>query len=395
MTESGPAGTTATGAAAAVDEARAAAVEEATADMGVAAARTAVGEHLGVRPEGPDVVSHLFAADVPGYRGWHWSVTLAEVPDGPVTVSEVVLLPGGDALVAPVWVPWQERIRPGDLGPGDLLPVDPDDSRLVPAYLQSDDPAIEEVAVEVGLGRTRVLSREGRLDAAERWREAHGPSSDMARSAPGHCGTCGFFVSLAGSLRGGFGVCANEYTPADGAVVSVEFGCGAHSDVDSSVAGSPVHVSALVYDDGVDLEKVSPAAAEETGAPATGGVADAAPDGDDSTDVGAAPAAAADVADAPVPVVADEIADAPAGETAEVETALGGDPTVDGTAEVSADEVVAVDDVAADEVAVGEVAVGEGAAEVSAGGVEAGGVEAVGDSAEGAAAGSADRGVTS
>ena len=124
----------------------------------------------------------------------------------------------------------------------------------MPGYVASDDPAVEEVARELGLGRERVLSREGRELAAERWHDGpHGPGSDMARSAPGPCGTCGFFLPLAGSLRAAFGVCGNAYAPADGAVVAVGFGCGAHSDVRVE-ATSPVAVAELVYDDGVDLE---------------------------------------------------------------------------------------------------------------------------------------------
>ncbi|WP_214364623.1 DUF3027 domain-containing protein [Pseudonocardia sp. H11422] len=239
----------------AVALARSAAIDEASTEIGPDAAVESVGEHLESRLESDNTLTHFFAARHAGYRGWRWAVTLACAGEGePVTVSEVVLLPGPDALVAPTWVPWNERVRPGDLGVGDLLPTDPDDDRLVPAHLASDDPAVEEVAVEIGLGRTRVLSREGRLDAAQRWQDGpHGPSAPMAKAAPGTCGTCAFFVPLAGSLRAGFGVCANEYSPADGKVVSVEFGCGAHSDVVVE-GGSPVHVSALVYDDGVDLE---------------------------------------------------------------------------------------------------------------------------------------------
>jgi len=238
----------------AVEQARAAAVEEAAADLGRVAAATAVGEHLDVISEDDGAVTHQFAAEQVGYRGWRWSVTLAG--GDPVTVSEVVLLPGVDALVAPAWVPWEQRIRPGDLGIGDLLPTAPDDERLVPGYVQSDDPAVEEVATEIGLGRQRVLSREGREEAATRWHEGpHGPGSDMARSAPGQCATCGFFLPLAGSLRASFGVCGNGYAPADGAVVEVGFGCGAHSDVQVEQI-SPVAVAELVYDDGVDMELV-------------------------------------------------------------------------------------------------------------------------------------------
>ena len=237
--------------------ARAAAVEAAAFDVGPDEAEAAVGEHLEGVAEDPDSLTHYFAARQGGYRGWRWSVTLScGGPDAPVTVDEVVLLPGADALVAPAWVPWEHRVRAGDLGVGDLLPTTDGDDRLVPAYLGSDDPAVEEVAVEIGLGRIRVLSREGRESAAQRWQEgSHGPATDMARAAPGPCGTCGFFLPLAGSLRAGFGVCGNEYGPADGSVVAVGFGCGAHSDVQVEPM-SPVAVAELVYDDGVDLEPV-------------------------------------------------------------------------------------------------------------------------------------------
>jgi hypothetical protein len=175
-------------------------------------------------------------------------------PDEPITVSETVLLPGPDALVAPAWVPWQERVRAGDLGVGDLLPTDPDDIRLVPGYLESDDPEIEETAYEIGLGRPRVLSREGRTEATERWRDGdHGPRTDMAKAAPSTCVTCGFYLPLAGSLSAAFGACANELAPADGAVVHAEYGCGAHSDVEAD-NGPIAPIADLVYDDGVELE---------------------------------------------------------------------------------------------------------------------------------------------
>ena len=209
--------------AAAVDVARAAAVEVAGAQ---------VGAHIGTRAEGERVVTHSFEATVPGYSGWYWAVTVARVSRSKaVTVDEVVLLPGEAALLAPAWVPWSERLRPGDLGPGDLLPAELDDWRLVPSYVASDDPAVEEVAFEVGLGRARVLSREARLDVAERWYAGDGgPETAMARNAPGRCGTCGFLLPIAGSLRAGFGVCGNEMAAADGRAVSVEHGCGAHSE---------------------------------------------------------------------------------------------------------------------------------------------------------------------
>ncbi|PXY30969.1 DUF3027 domain-containing protein [Prauserella muralis] len=232
----------------AVELARDAAVQDAGAEY--------VGEHVDVEHEDAVSATHLFASTLPGYRGWRWSVTVAVADqDAPVTVSEVVLTPGPDALVAPRWVPWERRVRPGDLGVGDLFPSDADDPRLVPAYLASDDPQVEEVAREAGLGRHRVMSRYGRQEAATRWyRGEFGPRSDMARSAPDTCGTCGFYLQLGGSLRGAFGVCGNEISPADGHVVHTEYGCGAHSEIEVEVTSS-VPVAELVYDDSLlDME---------------------------------------------------------------------------------------------------------------------------------------------
>ena len=233
---------------AAVELARAAAQEEAGAER--------IGDHVGVIAEDEVSATHLFEAEHAGYRGWNWAVTVAFAgPGTPLSVSEVVLLPGDEALVAPDWVPWHERVRAGDLGVGDLLPAPEDDPRLAPGYVASDDPAVEEVALEVGLGRVRVLSREGVLDAAQRWHSGDfGPRSEMARSAPAHCGTCGFYQRVAGSLGAAFGICANELTPADGHVVHVEYGCGAHSEVEVE-GGSAIPVADVVYDDAVlDVE---------------------------------------------------------------------------------------------------------------------------------------------
>ncbi|SSC24468.1 Protein of unknown function DUF3027 [Klenkia terrae] len=221
---------------AAVETARTAAVE-------VAGLAAEVGEHLGTSREAvPDpavlgeVLTHTFAAQLPGYVGWHWAVTLAHVPgDEHVTVDEVVLLPGEDALLAPSWVPWHERIRPGDLSVGDVLPVTEDDPRLVPSYLADDDSAADPagmvVAQEIGIGRERVLSAEGRREALARWSTGEwGPTAAIARHAPGSCGDCAFLMPLAGSLRLELGVCANAYAPSDGHVVTTDHGCGAHSE---------------------------------------------------------------------------------------------------------------------------------------------------------------------
>lgn len=214
-----------------VDEPCLAAVELARAAAGEVAG-DAVGEHLGAAVDEQQVVTHLFATRDRGYVGWHWAVTVTRA-DGAdeVTVDEVVLLPGDGALLAPPWVPYADRVRPEDLSPGDLLPPAPDDPRLVPAYADPDA-GLDDVAFELGLGRVRVLSLDGRADAAERWYDGdRGPRAPLARAAPARCADCGFLVRLGGSLRQLFGVCANGNAPDDGRVVSLDHGCGAHSEV--------------------------------------------------------------------------------------------------------------------------------------------------------------------
>ncbi|MFI7585636.1 DUF3027 domain-containing protein [Spongisporangium articulatum] len=216
--------------AAAVDLAREAAVETAGAE--------AVGEHTGVSVEAGGLAVHTFAALMPGYRGWGWAVSLAR-PAGQEypTVCEVVLLPQAEAVLAPEWVPWSDRLAPGDLGPGDELPYKPDDPYLVPGYEVTDDAELtddeQQLFWELGLGRERVLGPEGVRAAAERWHaSAGGPTSDVAIQASAPCVSCGYFVSLSGLLRQDFGVCANEWSPSDGRVVTADHGCGAHSETD-------------------------------------------------------------------------------------------------------------------------------------------------------------------
>ncbi|MEI5671874.1 MULTISPECIES: DUF3027 domain-containing protein [unclassified Nocardioides] len=222
------------------DSAAVAAVDLARDTLLQEAEPTDVGDHLGHVVEGERVVTHLFACTRPGYVGWRWSVTVARAPRQKlITVDEVVLIPGDEAIVAPEWVPYRERIKPGDMTPGDLLPVDDDDPRLVPTYSFGDDPLdadekaqIRQVAQDLYLGRARTLSVEGRDLAAQRWYDGDGgPSAPIAQSAPDHCHGCGFLVRIAGPLSELFGVCANGDANDDGRVVSFDHGCGAHSEV--------------------------------------------------------------------------------------------------------------------------------------------------------------------
>ncbi|MGW7099909.1 DUF3027 domain-containing protein [Streptomyces sp. NPDC054838] len=254
----------------AVDLARAAAEE--------AAAPGVVGEHLSVVSEGDRVVTHFFECKDPAYRGWRWAVTVTRASRAKlVTLDETVLLPGDDALLAPEWVPWSERLRPGDLGPGDLLPTEADDLRLEPGWSGEDAPppnsvvseemaelveaedadvtdrtvvpvrgSITSVAEELGMRRARVLSRYGLHSAADRWDEGFGAKTPMAQAAPASCVSCGFLVAIGGSLGQAFGVCANEFSPADGRLVSLSYGCGGHSE--AAVMPKPLRPAPPVLD---------------------------------------------------------------------------------------------------------------------------------------------------
>ena len=260
----------------AVDLARTAAEE--------AAAPGVVGEHVGLIAEGDRVVTHYFECKELGYRGWRWAATVARASRAKiVTLDEVVLLPGPDAVLAPEWVPWSERLRPGDMGPGDLLPTDAEDLRLEPGYTGEEEPppnslvsaemaelaesedaeltaaaparlpsapirgSIAAVAAELGMRRARVLSRYGLHTAADRWEDAYGPKTPMAQAAPASCVSCGFLQPIGGSLGQAFGVCANEFAPADGRVVSLSYGCGGHSE--AAVMPTPPRPAQPVIDE--------------------------------------------------------------------------------------------------------------------------------------------------
>lgn len=285
------------------------AVDVARQAVEYAAPAGTVGAHLETAADADRVVTHYFACLDSAYRGWRWAATVTRAARAKsVTVDETVLMPGTDALLAPEWVPWSERLRPGDLGPGDLLPTEADDLRLEPGFMADQTPpvnapasahakaapadaaaadagvdktgtaetaipeaatpetatpktetaeaadiveaenacadpgaprgiaetpargAITAVAEELGMARRRVLSRYGLHEAADRWEEEYGPEAPMAQSAPANCVSCGFLMPLSGSMRQAFGVCANEYSPADGHVVSLAYGCGGHSE---------------------------------------------------------------------------------------------------------------------------------------------------------------------
>ncbi len=233
----------------AVDLAREAA--DAVAEAG------SVGEHQGAAMDADRLATHYFACTATAYPGWRWAITLARAPRSRrATVCETHLVPGDGALLSAVWLPYAQRLAPGDIGAGDLTPYLSEDPLLVAGFEATGEEDVDQVGFfELGLGRPRVLSAEGRESAAARWYDGpHGPSAEIARQAPAPCSTCGFFVPMAGALRAVFGVCANEWSPDDGSVVSLDHGCGAHSEVDVEHR-TPDTVDAPVLDDN-DLEIV-------------------------------------------------------------------------------------------------------------------------------------------
>jgi hypothetical protein len=267
---------------AALDEACVAASDLARAGAEDLAGVGNVGEHVGVVADDERVVTHLFGCQDAAYVGWRWAVTVTRAARSKlVTLDDVVLVPGPESLLAPAWVPWSERVRPGDLGVGDLMPAPEDDERLVPvSLLEGDDGVLDwddsaawdqgaDLALSIGSapiapgaedgvaallgGRTRVLSAIGRDTTALRWYSSeHGPSTPLARAAPGPCVTCGFLTPLAGPLGRVFGVCANEYAPDDGRVVSLDHGCGAHSEALTGRAAAGV-IAPVIDEIGYDL----------------------------------------------------------------------------------------------------------------------------------------------
>ncbi len=219
-----------------------------------------LGAHAGVEVDGERLLTHLFDCTDPAYRGWRWGVQVTRASRSKVvTVNDVVLLPGPESLKAPEWLPWSERLLPGDLRPGDLLPAPLDDERL---QLVIEDTESDDGFIEMGIGRVRVLSEVGRTEAAERWYAGdNGPDAPIAKQAPAHCVSCGFFVPVVGALGLAFGICANEYAPDDGRVVSVDHGCGAHSEgfpAAVDLAPTPVQDDVVFDDTDLDFEGAAP-----------------------------------------------------------------------------------------------------------------------------------------
>lgn len=343
----------------AVDVARDALVEVVGAE--------AVGVHEEAVRESDRVVIHSFEARHRGYVGWSWKVMVARASRARVaTVCDSWLEPGEGALLAPAWVPWADRLRPGDVSATDRLAYISDDDRLMQGYEATGDAETDQVALwELGLGRTRVLSEAGRTQAATRWFGGdRGPDTRAARRADHRCQACGFYLQLSGAMRQTFGVCANEWSAADGQVVAADYGCGAHSE--SDVEETPAVVGEPVLDEsGYDVVELPDDAVDATGTDVTGAEGAAADDDETGLEAaqneGSANGAAEDSASAD--------ADGATGENEAAEPAddvlstEGGGAEADGSAQVtSVFAGDAGDETDADEAVAGGFAAGDAAA---------------------------------
>lgn len=245
-----------------------------------------VGDFVEAIDLGDDVTDFRFETRVRGYEGWQWSVTLYhDVELDHWTVNESSLVPTDRALRPPAWIPWKDRLEPTDLAVTDSIGTEPDDPRLEEGFRATDAgegaPAetpemsetpetskedVEDAVQEFELSRRHVLTPLGRAQTAKRWYEGpRGPKSLSTKTADGNpCSTCGFFIPLKGELNLLFGVCANKWSPDDGRVVSVDHGCGEHSEIEPP---EPSHLwvqSKPAFDD-LHIDIIAQAPREERG----------------------------------------------------------------------------------------------------------------------------------
>ena len=245
-----------------------------------------VGDFVEAIDLGDDVTDFRFETRVRGYEGWQWSVTLYhDVELDHWTVNESSLVPTDKALRPPAWIPWKDRLEPTNLAVTDSIGTEPDDPRLEEGFRATDAgegaPAetpemsetsetskkdVEDAVEEFELSRRHVLTPLGRAQTAKRWYEGpRGPKSLSTKTADGNpCSTCGFFIPLKGELNLLFGVCANKWSPDDGRVVSVDHGCGEHSEIEPP---EPSHLwvqSKPAFDD-LHIDIIAQAPREERG----------------------------------------------------------------------------------------------------------------------------------
>jgi hypothetical protein len=92
------------------DELAAATREIALAALHEITPASTIGPAAGYTVEPSGALSLRFENRLPGYPGWYWTVSVAQLDDAEPTVLETELMPGDSALLAPDWVPWTERL---------------------------------------------------------------------------------------------------------------------------------------------------------------------------------------------------------------------------------------------------------------------------------------------
>lgn len=134
-----------------------------------------------------------------------------------------------------------------------------EESESSESYESNED--FEDAVEAFHLSRRKVMTAEAIAQTAKRWYSGqHGPKSLSTRIAEGNaCSTCGFMIPLAGALGNMFGVCANAWSPDDGKVVSLDHGCGEHSDIEPPEPSQIWIQSEPAYDDyHIDVIEQSP-----------------------------------------------------------------------------------------------------------------------------------------
>jgi hypothetical protein len=136
----------------AIERARQGVLEIAPADQ--------VGQHVSAVAEGERLVVHRFEARVPGYGGWQWFASVARVPRSKhVTVCEVGLLPSGQSLLAPDWVPWAERVRPEEAA--EAREAEAAEARAEGEAAETSTDASTEASTEGSAGTPAPLAEDG------------------------------------------------------------------------------------------------------------------------------------------------------------------------------------------------------------------------------------------
>ena len=92
--------------------------------------------------ESDGIANVRFGSNLPGYIGWDWVASLA-VDGKSTTVLETELLASDDAIQAPEWVPWADRLREYEesiaAGIEEAIVVVPDDELDDDDLLDLDD----------------------------------------------------------------------------------------------------------------------------------------------------------------------------------------------------------------------------------------------------------------